>query len=238
MKKFLALGMIIAFLCYLKGSGLLAAEIMADIRAGDSVEDVVAKLGEPKGMIEQGRKLTYNYDLGMIDFENGRVIRVNLMTPEESERVKLERARAWEESQHQAAAEQRRLVAAGQAELQARLSDAQFAQRPPDERLAYWQEFTKKYPYTDVNPLIVKTAQEVEAQQIGKNHQKNIERVSSIVARLNQLDKDYATSLANWKRNEINAERSKLVAELTSLQIRIREYENQRLTNAVPAGGK
>lgn len=50
-------------------------------------------------------------------------------------------------------------------------------------------------------------------------------RVVEIQARFKQLDADYAASLANWKRNEITAERAKLTLELNADQNRMSEVE-------------
>ena len=48
-------------------------------------------------------------------------------------------------------------------------------------------------------------------------------RLGEIQARLKQLDADYAVSLANWKRNEIDTERAKLKDEQQGLVSRMAE---------------
>jgi chromosome segregation ATPase len=49
------------------------------------------------------------------------------------------------------------------------------------------------------------------------------QRVGAIQERFAELDADYAASLANWKRNEIDAERAKLKDELSTIATRVHE---------------
>jgi hypothetical protein len=226
----------VALLQGLAGLAGATAGRPAEVAAGDTAADVVARLGKPQGFIEQGRRMIYCYDRGLIDFVDGRVVNSDLLTPYEAERIKRERERIVEESGRQAEEERRRVTEAGEEMLWKILMDEQFAKRAPSERLSVWEEFRKRYPYTDVSNQVVQAEAEIAAERREQERRKEIAdlkaSVEKIQERFRQLDADYAASLANWKRNEINAERAKLTAELDADQQRLRDLEGQSDTNA------
>ena len=204
-----------------------AAEVPPSIEAGDTVECVVQKLGKPQGVISGGRRTTYYYEQGTVDFVAGKVEKALLMSKEEGRErtARLER----EEANHrqQVEAERKRMTDAGGAELTRILADKSFAARPAFERLDYWTQFSKQYPYTDITAQMAQVTEAVKGEQ--KDHDRTDElaamnkRAGEILVRLKQLDDDYSASLANWKRTEIDAERAKLKEELSAIDARARE---------------
>lgn len=202
----------------------------SDVQVGNTTTQVVAVLGMPKGMLAGGNKLTYYYDRGTVEFIHGRLVKANVVSEQAAERIRQDHAQAEAVRQQEAARQQQRLTDEGRAALRKQLDDKQFAKRASAERLAFWQDFSKRYPYTDVGDLITKAAAEVAAQRRPAANQQEINnlktRVAEIKQRLTQLDADYAASLAHWKRNEIDAERAKLTPELDEKQKRISELES------------
>ena len=229
-----------AAVCALCGGFIMsAAGAPAEVQEGDTVSQVIERLGGPQGQIVQGRNMTFYYDRGMIDFVDGRVVKANLLTVAEAGRAREARVRAEAERRRRAEQEQKRLAADGETELRKSLADPSFAQRPASERLVYWQDFSVRYPFTDVANLTAAAAAAVDA---GRRQQERTDevaalkrRIGQIQDRLKQLDADYAASLMNWKRNEIDAERTKLTQELDVALPRVRALEGQTGTNAPPA---
>jgi len=205
----------------------LAENTTGDVIAGESAAAVTNKLGKPSGTIQLGRRTVYLYDRGMIDVQNGTVVRSDLVSPEEAARLKRERARAEEESRRRAEQERQRLEKEGQAERQRMQADETFQRLPPSERIERWKTFAQKYPHTPVQDEIASALSESDSQQRARDRDQHLARLKSrlqdIEARFKQLDADYAASLANWKRNEIDAERATLTQEYVADQARMVE---------------
>lgn len=202
-----------------------AANLSTEISEGESMEAVRDKLGKPAGMFQRGSRTMYLYDRGMIQFEDGKVIRSDLVTPEEAKRLQIERERAEAERILREAQEHQRLEKEGAGERQRMKADEAFKQLPAAQRLERWKAFTQKYPYTPVQDEITRAESESGSQdRLKERDQKMTElktRIQEIEARLKQLDADYAASLANWKRTEIDAERAKLTQEYLATQSRM-----------------
>lgn len=198
---------------------------------GDTTTEVIAKLGKPQGSMSRGRYTTFYYDRGLVHFVNGRVQTAFLVSPEEAERHKEERAKAEAAAREQNEAQRQRLTEEGRAALVQSESDKTLAAKSAAERLAYWQDFARRYPYTDVSGQIAKAQGNVESDVNQQRQSIEIqalkERIAAIQTRFIQLDADYAASLANWKRNEIDAERVKLKAEQDAALIRIVTLQGQ-----------
>jgi hypothetical protein len=208
------------------GSALsLIAAPESEVEIGESIHAVIAKLGEPEGQFQQGRILTFYYSRGMVDFTDGIVVKSTLVSSDEARQIRQARERLEADQRSRAEAEQNRLTREGATELQRRLDDKAFAAQPPDVRLAAWQDFARRYPYTDVTAQIAGANQNLNQVLRQQQAQEGIQRIdqrrTEIKARFHQLDKDYAASLANWKRNEITAERNHLNAELAELNSRL-----------------
>ena len=224
------------------GGVLVAGEEMLPsygIAIGNTYDTVIAKLGTPAGILEHGRYITVYYDRGTVDFKDRRVVKIDIVSPEEALQIKREREQAWEAIRLKEEADRNRLTKEGQAELKKKMADKGFPKLPAAERLAYWRDFSKRYPYTDVNTFIT------EAESVEKGRQRLREcqdesgtitaRVAQINDRFASLDADFAASLAHWKRNEINAERAKLNRELATLQTRLADLTSEIGKYSAPA---
>jgi hypothetical protein len=202
----------------------LSAANEPDVERGESIPAVIAKLGEPEGQFQQGGILTFYYSRGRVDFTDGIVVKSSLVSSDEARQIRQTRERGAADQRQRAQVEQDRLTRAGAIELTKRLQDKSFAAQPAEARLAAWQDFSRQYPYTDVAAPITSVLKEVEGIQQKRRAQEEIpridQRLAEIQARFIQLDKDYAASLAHWKRNEITAERRKLSAEQADLKNR------------------
>jgi vacuolar-type H+-ATPase subunit I/STV1 len=208
-------------------SPLPAADQSATVAIGDSIPTVVEKLGKPNGIITGKQRSTYYYEQGTIDFMTGRVHRVWLVSGEEARQRTARREQEERNRIHQEENERKRLTEAGDAELAKIQADKSFLDRSPADRLDYWTQFAKRYPYTDIATPMTQTAAAVTAEQKKDDADNELvtlnRRAGAIQERFKTLDSDYAASLANWKRTEISTERAKLKEELAAIETRVRE---------------
>lgn len=215
--------LVVGWLCC--RNALPAGVPAVSVEPGNTIEQVEEKLGTPQGMFKVGRLTTYYYERGMVDFVDGVVVKTDVVSLEDMLRRRRERERAEKEAARQAEIARSQAISKGSAELEKALSDRDLAAKSPEGRVAFWEAFAKAYPYTDVSKPLAKAKAAVEAAKQDREGQALMatskKRVGEIETRLKQLDADYAVSLANWKRNEIDAERAKLKDEMQVLVSRM-----------------
>jgi hypothetical protein len=115
---------------------LLAAPVLAhatDIHPGDSLADVQAALGAPKGQAQLSNKLVLDYDRGQVQLMDGKVIRSKLISAEEFASQKVQHA------------------AEGQALKAQKLADPNFISASPGAQLIFWKDFRLRYPEVSCN---------------------------------------------------------------------------------------
>ncbi len=215
----------ILFLCLVVAAS--GASDSPDVAIGDTYQQMVDKLGKPRGVVSGGRRMTCSYERGTVDLVTGRVEKVFFVTTQEAKERTRAQEKAEADQRQRAEVDRARLTQAGLAERDRKVADKEFAKRPPGERLDYWKSFAGKYPYTDVSALVDEAEKAVQAGQPARDKEAKLaemtKRVEEIQARFVQLDDDYAASLANWKRNEIDAERTRLKDELATIATRVKE---------------
>ena len=204
-----------------------APEAETAVEPGATIAEVVEKLGRPNGIMKIGQLTTYQYERGMVDFVSGRVVRAFLLSSAEAERRRLAREQAEAEARQRAEAERERLAAAGAAERARALSDPRLVASTPAERLAFWEEFSRRYPFTPVDDLLVSNrvlvAENVRQREREAELAAIATRMGAIRERFRQLEAEYAASLTHWKRRELDAERAALTEELGGLELRLKE---------------
>ena len=147
----------------LSAASLMAAEVVP----GASLDEALATLGSPRGRLQVGERNLVYFQRGEIEVQAGRVIRVDLKTPEE-QAAWLARA----EEQRSAREERRQqLVAAGTAERDRKLADENFRAAPLAYQVSYWQDFVCRYPDVSVvEPLTI--ARMKYNEQLEEKHKK------------------------------------------------------------------
>ena len=229
------------------GAGLIAIGACAaptpTADPGDTAAAVTAKLGKPQGSITRGKVTTYYYDRGLVNFVDGRVQSSTLVTPEEAARIRREQDEAARVRREQIDAQQQ-AVAMGLEERATHRTDAAFLARPAAARQAYWDDFHKRYPDIDISADLAEVQTGADAESRKKQEGDDLKalrpRIEAIRARLAQLDADYTASRTTWKRNEITAERTRLMAELDAALNRSSALPGDSRTGAVtnrPASG-
>ena len=124
---------------------LLAAPMLAhatDVHPGDSLADVQTALGAPNGQVQVDGKLILFYDRGQVQLTDGKVTRLDLLSPEAFA------AQQAQQKADDAQAEQLRAqrIAKGEALKAKKLADPKFISEPPGDQLAFWQDFRLRYP--------------------------------------------------------------------------------------------
>lgn len=138
------------------GAGLLALTAVAltgaEVSVGARWEEVQAALGRPNGRMALGARQVWVYDRGTVELNGGRVTRLDLCSVEE------QRARAAkaEEAKIEQAQQQARIMAEGTALRDRRLTEASFLNAPAAYQVAYWEDFSRRYPGVPcVEPLTI-----------------------------------------------------------------------------------
>jgi hypothetical protein len=144
-------------------TGLVLAAGAEEIKVGDTVESVVKELGKPQGRITSGVYDLYIYPRGKVEFKNGTVTTVELVSEEEatSRRLEQEKRRLEAEQRTQEAQDRRRLE--GNKVLAERLADTSFRAQSAGDQLAYWDVFQKQYPEIDIGTLYANLARQSQA---------------------------------------------------------------------------
>ncbi|MDA0321822.1 MAG: hypothetical protein O2923_03780 [Verrucomicrobia bacterium] len=199
-----------------------------EVSKGDDVDQVLAVLGEPKGVFQKGDFVTYVYDRGVVDIVGEEVVFVDLM----SEADVLARKAAQREAQAERAlrqtAQKQKDVETGHRIRAERLADKSFDEKPASERLAYWLSFQRRYAGVDVSTQIAAARAESRGQAESSAQTRSIEeaktRIRSVGTRLGELDQEEATSKTHWKRGQINRERAVIAQELVTLSEKLIEF--------------
>ena len=149
-----------------------------DIRVGDSREQVLAALGEPRGRMEYEAVELLFYDRGRVELENGEVLLVKLVSVEELARKNAEELQARELAAAQRARRMAELYAEGKSVRKVKLADAGFMQSSASERVAYWKRFRERYPNVPVGDAYTLALEEVQTQLVERT--KELEQAQRI----------------------------------------------------------
>ncbi len=134
----------------------------AEVRVGDSRDLVREHLGEPRGRLEYDDTEILFYERGRVELVRGVVAEVRLISAEAFER---DRAAREEEAARQRAAREKRMAeryVEGVRVREGKLADTAFMNAPASQRVAYWQEFKRRYPNVEVGEAYLMALAEQE----------------------------------------------------------------------------
>ncbi len=150
----------------------------ASVAPGDTVETVRDKLGRPSGEAKHGNHTILYYDRGTVEVFEGHVVEVDLVSRAEAEEQKRKLRMAEQQRSRESAARRDALAAEGRAEKARALKDAEFKDRPPEEQVAFWQDFMRRYPDVSVTEQYTEAQQSLQAAE---EERARLERESSTV---------------------------------------------------------
>ena len=118
----------------------------AEVKLGDTSEEVRGALGVPRGRMEVGGRKFFYYDRGEIELRGGVVTRVAMLSIEDHAalvaRRQADAVRVREEQDILRA----RLTVEGEALKARKLSDPYFLTASPARQVEFWEDFSRRYP--------------------------------------------------------------------------------------------
>ncbi|MDQ5977190.1 MAG: hypothetical protein QG602_162 [Verrucomicrobiota bacterium] len=122
---------------------LLATSLSAaEIAPGATLDEVRATLGKPNGQMKLGARQVLYYEHGSVELSEGRVNRLDWRSPEEQAAL----AAREERLQAEMAALRSQSLAEGTALRDRKLADAGFLSSPVAYQVAFWEDFSRRYP--------------------------------------------------------------------------------------------
>ncbi len=134
-----------------------------------SREEAIRRLGPMRGSAVFDQREILQFDRGLVELRDGRVVRADIITPEQlAERRAREAAEreAAVKAQQQAAA---RRKAEGEALIRRFKEDFNFASKPAAERVIVWREIAGRYPEAvndDLRTLLLAAESEAEKNKM------------------------------------------------------------------------
>ncbi len=168
---------------------LSLAGAAAEVRPGDTLNDVRATLGAPKGQVQVGGRHLLYYDRGEIELQAGAVTRVALRSVEEQAALDAQRAAEAGRFQEEQEIHRARLSVEGE-ELKARkLADPFFRTAPVGYQVAFWENFSRHYPGVPSDEQLtiarLRLAEQLEQRRI---QTEQAERLAELEARVSDAE--------------------------------------------------
>ena len=116
-----------------------------DVKRGDSISDVQAELGAPRGQLVLGGRALYYYDRGEIEVRSGVVTRVALRSIAEQEAFENRRAAEASRVRDEQNIRNAKLTVEGEALKARKLADSAFLAAPLDYQVAFWEDFSRRF---------------------------------------------------------------------------------------------
>ncbi len=123
-----------------------APGIASEIRVGDSTAQVRLTLGAPRGEVHAGSREVFYYDRGEVEVRDGVVKRVSLRSEEEQSALEARRSAEATRIRNEREIREAGLAAEGDALKARKLGDPGFLGSPLSRQLAFWQDFSRRYP--------------------------------------------------------------------------------------------
>lgn len=152
----------------------------AAILAGTTRDQAIAELGAPTGTIVMGTREVLYYDRGTVELRDGKVVRANLVTPEEARQRREAEARAYQQWLRAEAERIARRKAEGEQELKRMLNDPAFLIEDAESQLEIWQDFMRKYPEVPVGSYVLDAQRQADE---ARERRETAERLSNLEQR-------------------------------------------------------
>jgi len=169
----------------LSAAPLLAA---AEVAPGDSLAEVRAELGVPRGQATLNDRQILYYDRGEVELQADRVIRVGLRSLEEQVAIDAREERQRGEREERMS----QLYAEGTALRDRKLADEYFRSAPLSYQVSFWETFVRSYPGVSViEPLTIARMRLAEQQAEQWHRADQAAHIADLEARL--AEKESAT---------------------------------------------
>ncbi len=202
-------GLIIVFLAY---SAPLAPSAIAttDLAIGDTREDVIRVLGEPRGSITSGPYQLLQFERGRVELHDGLVTQLGIVSEAVAQERRFERERAAEVRERLDAERRARRYAEGVDAREYARSDETFQLLSGREQLDFWNDFRRRYPEVRVDVEFASAAararREIEKQRENERLARMERRIAEAEARARDAERqaeDLAEDLERRRRRTV-----------------------------------
>jgi hypothetical protein len=160
-----------------------------EVAPGDSLAEVRAALGQPRGQLERGGWQRLIYDRGEVELVRGEVTRVALRSAEAHERYLAERQAAAEQARLAQEERTARRTAEGEALKARKLTDPLFQSAPVAYQVAFWEDFALRYPEVpSAEVLTIARLRLVESEAIERHRREESQRLADLEERVRQAE--------------------------------------------------
>ncbi len=143
----------------------------AEVRLGDTLNDLGAVMGAPRGQLRVGERQVLYYDRGEIELRAGTVSRVALLSVDEFAALEARHAAIAARFRQEQEIRRGQMKARGEEILAAKLADPRFRATPLRYQVSFWEDFARRYPdVPSAEPLI--SARLLFAEQLEANRAK------------------------------------------------------------------
>jgi hypothetical protein len=176
--------------------------VRADVKVGDSLEQVLSAMGEPRGEIKAGTYQLLYFERGRVELRNGKVSKMDLVSEAQQEKIRLSREKQQAEAAQMAAEARTKRIVEGMALRKSKLAETAFMNAPASERVAYWQSFKKLYPEVplgaEYTTALADLEKDLAVQRIASAQQRQLDSLEQRVA-----DAEDRAKRAEPRRNSI-----------------------------------
>lgn len=193
----------------------------ADVAPGDSLAEVRAALGSPRGHLQRGDWQRLVYERGEVELVGGVVSRVALRSVEAHRQYLVERQAAAEQARAEQEARFARRTAEGEALKARKLADPMFLAAPVAYQVAFWEDFALRYPEVpSAEELTIARLRLVESEAIARHRREEERRLADLEERVRQAEARAAAA-------ELAAERAQRYPRYVGYGRRGRDYDPQ-----------
>lgn len=185
-------------------AGLVAAATLAaraEVKIGDSRQQVIAELGMPQGEISTSGYSLLTFERGRVELRSNLVSKIELVSEEQMTRTRELREQQRVAAEKAATEARLNRIAEGTEVRKKKLADSTFSLTPASERVAYWQNFKKLYPEVPLGDEYTVALKELEQQlalqRVEDEKQRKVDdlerRVADAEARARQAERSRST---------------------------------------------
>jgi len=173
----------------------------AEIKPGDTFNEVKATMGPARGQLRLGDRLLLYYDRGEVELQAGVVSRVALMSLDDHAALETKRAAIATRIREEQAVRRAQVSAEGEKLMARKLADATFLAAPLSYQVAFWEDFSRRYPEVpSAEPLTIARLRYAEQLESKRAQTEQEERLAELEIRAREIEATAALAEARSRR--------------------------------------
>ncbi len=161
---------------------LLGAHVSAAVQMGDTRDAVLGELGSPLGIVRLDEAEILYFERGSVELRDGKVVRADVMSPQELKERREREAHAREVNARIEAEQRVRRVAEGEAVLKQWLASPDFLAESPRVQVERWCEFMIRYPEVSITEHYGAALERLEGEMEQELQERRIAELEQRVA--------------------------------------------------------